>query len=221
VNKFIRKDDEFKQLFLDENKKRSSNFHQGSLDPRYITQCKRRQAYRFFGEKKEGDKLYFDICHHLAIVDKWVNYFKDCKKTHVVEEHAIVADSELNLKGIADVLIQYEEIIHGVNIRSVNSETFSKIQEKGGRRKDVIDLMACIWMAEVPFGILIYENNESQEIEVFEVKKSDLIINEVQDICRELVPYQLRGNLPNRDYKDSTSAECSVCEYRNVCFKKG
>jgi hypothetical protein len=220
MKKISRKDDEFKQLFLDENEKRSLEIRSGSFDPRHITQCRRRIMYRAMSKEKSFDNLYFENSHQRAIANKWIGYLKACHKTHLFEPHAIVADAELNLKGVVDALVKYEDVFHAINVRPVNNETFQQIQEKGCLRKDAVDLIVCMWMAEVPFGILIYENNDNQEIETFEISKNDLVIQQVKSKCKELIPYQLKGNLPNRDYKDSDSKECKACEYRDICFNK-
>ena len=73
-------------------------------------------------------------------------------------------------------------------------DNFEKIKSDGPLRKDVVAMVANLALANIDYGVLVYENMES--CKVFEIRNHPVILNSIAKRCHKLQNYLLIGQMP-------------------------
>jgi len=79
-------------------------------------------------------------------------------------------------------------------------------------------LMMIIWLIEVPNGILICENKETNEYFLSHVIHHKGILDSARKKCSDLLEKKVLHQMPERAYDSDESRECMICEYRGTCW---
>lgn len=194
-----------------------------TIVPEDITQCMRRIYYRISCAETEDTKRYLSDAHKTHIVNKWATAFSKCPQTILVDKDILVAHSEYNLGGRAGAYIEFNNRKYVTHICPIAEEEFtSRILFDSLRRRDVIATMVYVWLSELQEaeGLLIYENNDTQEHVIYHVAQYDPIMRTVRSKCKELINHKMRGIPPPRIKGDNSHKECDICEYKSICLKK-
>jgi len=226
---FIKSDGEVID-FLKENidnvlKRRNFEIIGEVYNTRNITECDRRILYRAYGVKSDGIKSEIefsknDIFSENAIKEKWLTIFEDILNVKVRETFITASDCNYNLIGEIDGagVIGNKPVIF--MIRKVNHEEFENISKNEINRKDKVDILAKMWMIEVKHGILLYEDGNTNDYQLFHVTPYEPIIQSVCTKCKRLEDHRILGKLPDRPYKDALGTECLSCEFKLKCWDK-
>jgi len=207
-------------LIKEEDARRASAPINSTFDPLTLTECPRRLLYRIVGVSHSDLMSYLDRQHLLAIKDKWLHIFEDCRKVQLMQEKVSVADAKYNITGQIDVIISFGSDIYATQIKSVCSDDFIKIKQKGAPKKDVVELVVYLWLLEEKDGLIIYNNNNNGDYIIFHIEPYQPIIKSIRSKCHELMRHKMEGSLPERPYKDSSSSECGLCEFVKMCWKQ-
>ena len=201
-------------------KKNDIFFKKDVFDPSYITECPRKLIFRALHIDEDIDDKILSIKLNIeSNLQKWLDLLDKCSKIRVLDNDVLVADGRLNLTSHLDFIISYKgaecEDLLGVKIVPFvfNSDDVSPL------RKHIVDLMTCVWMADLKQGILVYDNIVSGEFKTFHVKVHDPIINAVKSKCEKLVCHQILGTLPQRPYKSAQEIECRKCGFSKVYWQ--
>ena len=190
-----------------------------SFDPLCITQCPKRLVCRSRGdESRFGTTPYSEANHKEFILEKWGNIFRRSGKIKVMDANVVTADNNYNLTGIVDFVVAFDKLITPVKIYPTRHDLFMTTETKPSKRH-VVDVMLNAWMMEINNALLIYEDNDNQNNQIFHVTLYKPLINSVALKCRELMEYKIRGDLPERPYKEQT-IECHFCEFINNCWRE-
>jgi CRISPR/Cas system-associated exonuclease Cas4 (RecB family) len=187
-----------------------------SFDPSELTQCPRRLLYKVNGEyegclKGEDRKRNFTV-------SKWLDAIKKCRKMRLMKERACVSDCNYNIVGYLDAVVEVSDRLAAVKVQGVSHSDFKDIQRKGAKRKQVVEVMAYIWMTEINDGLLIYEDETNDEFTVFHIVHYEPIVQSIQRKCLTMLKYQQEGRLPSRPYKTNDGGECKSCEFNRSCW---
>ena len=194
-----------------EIKRRNSAFSSGIFIPSRLTECDRRIFYRSIGTKIDDDRFVEDFLVEKTekyVKNKWIDFFSNTIKITLLEKNLVVTDCNYNITGMIDCII-----------KKGNTEFVVLIKKQDGepKRKDVIELMTYLWLAEKPHGLLIYDSNNS-EFNIYRVKMFMPIIMAICKKCKKLIEIKIKGEVHNRQYKNSMSKECLKCEFKNKCW---
>lgn len=188
--------------------------------PDSITECPRKLIYMVMGDGKNVNIDYLKLTSDIYSKKKWIEYFSKFKAIKLLETNLVVADCNYNISGILDAVINMEGKILAVKIFPVSSQKFATIKENGASKKNIIEVLVYMWLAEVKDGLAIYENKDTHEYITYHIEPYKPIISAVKEKCLLLSEYKIKGNIPNRPYKESGSNECSNCEFLNKCWRK-
>ena len=199
----------------------SDNEKKTTFEMESLTECPRRLTYKISGYDYDNSGAWIKKKHQEAIRDKWIAILSKSKEVRVIKKRSLIGDVSSNIAGILDAFIEIDNIHFCVKIKAIDSNDFDLIKEKGPFRTHVIELMVCMWLAEVEDGILVYEDNSSQLFQVFHSKLYEPFIKSITAKCKKLMEYQVRSKLPPipADYKKRDARECLKCEFINTCKK--
>lgn len=220
LNKFIARD----KLVLDFENSLDKEFNtatsiiNSSISPSEIVECPRRLFFKSVNQYNGVSNK--EQRHNEMVINKWIKNLKNCKKCRVLKENACLSDCNYKLVGNVDAIIELFDNLIVVRIKPVKNYDFKQIIKNGAKRKDVVEIMTYIWMAEVKDGILIYENISNNEFRTFRIFYYKPIINSIQKKCLTILEHQRNMSLPLRSYENKNSFECKKCEFINKCWKE-
>jgi len=220
---FVQQNNKSEQIIKDLKEdciKRSKDNHASVISPSHITECLRRMYYRLNWQETSNYAEYTDLVHHQCAVEKWATYFSKCNKIILVDKDILVAHSNYNLSGTVDHYIESKGYKYAVKIKQVPSADFKIIKKGGPKRKHVIETIVYLWLSEFEDGLLVYEDNDTQEYDIYHIISYEPIIKTVKSKCRRLINHKMRGVAPPRITGDNAERECSICEYSYVCLKQ-
>jgi len=214
---FVKQDQYISKSLKEDSLKRSKEHFSSIISPENVTECLRRMYFRIKAKDHTNENWFAESAHKHCVSNKWAYYFSKCKKIILIDSNIQVAHSSYNIGGIIDSYIEFDDCRYIVKLKPVTEEEFQIIKEKGPKRKHVIETIVYLWLAEFEDGLLIYENNDNQESIVYQVVPYAPALRAVQDKCRELMEYQMRGIAPKKISGGNAKKECEKCEYKNVC----
>ncbi len=205
-----------------EKKRRDSPENLESFKPEHSTQCDRRILYRVLAYKPDTEIPKEDnIEKRNYYFNKWNGIFSSDENVMVLESDKFYSDMIYNVSGRIDMTLHFEN--HNITsicmIRGVDDNDFKRILENGPFKKDVITDMVYMWLSEIPNALMIYENFNKEEFEMFHVKPYNPIIQAMREKYQALMPYKLHGILKDRPYEDANAKECINCEFKTQCWK--
>jgi len=208
-------------LIQDVSKKNKENLV-STFSPFDLAMCPRRLIYLSNGKKHDFYRnTYFEDNNRQFLCRKWISYLEKSSKIKVLKKEESIADANCNLAGKLDAVINMGGHIFSVKFKFVNSLDFSKVTKDKPFKRDIIESMTYSWLAETEGGLLIYENNDTQDYLVFHVKNYKPIIQSIKEKCVDLYGYKVKGVIPVRAYKNKISKECKQCEFKVSCWKEG
>jgi len=220
---FAKKDEQSKlleTLIEEDNDRRSASTISSTFDPRTLTECARRMLYRSYGFPHKSKLSYKDSQIEMAVKGKWLQIFNDCIQIRLAEKNVVVADSKYHIAGSINAVIDMNNTLFATQIKPVCEQDFNNIKQKGACKKDVVELMVYMWLLEIKDGLIVYDNNNNGDYEVYHIEPYIPIIKAIKLKCGNMVRNKMEESLPERSYKDSSSAECNSCEFINQCWDK-
>ena len=225
-SKFIKQDTKFlaevEKAIKSEIKRRNFCFGHEVFNIKHLTECPRRISYRAHGfdTKKTPETQIFLADRDLKYTKKkWVELFSQIPNIVVIDTNILAADANFNISGTVDAIIKCGSWVGALMVDVVDAENYAKAKETGGLRRQIVEVMTAAWLVEVPNGILLCENRVTNEYFFSHVIAHPPVIRGVKDKCRRLMQQQILQQLPDKPYKDDSSKECQVCEYRKTCWK--
>jgi hypothetical protein len=186
-----------------------------------ITECTRRIFYRTTNCVRDFETR-IDEFTIKSIKNKWVDIFSSIQGVYVLDSHVDVSDCNYNLAGRIDMVVRYDGKTIAVFVDPVDSSYFNEIGLgiKSVKRKDIVRFVTNMWMGEVSVGLIIFEDISTNKFVIKELFPTNKIIEGVKRKCKRINEFILLSKTPDRDYKDSSSVECSHCEFFNKCWNK-
>jgi len=201
--------------------RRFCNPSAGSLLTSELTQCPRRLGYKcLMTEKDTPEENAHDFGDSHFAKKKWVSVLASGKELELLEADFELADCNYNLVGRLDAVIRTEDGPSGVLIKIVGSDAYDRVCRDNVPRRDVVEMMTNLWLAEMNHGYLIYEwEDVSGVFTIFHVEKHKGIVASVAEKCRKITSHKLTGTIPERP-KPKPFTECNVCEFSRRCWGK-
>ena len=122
--------------------------------------------------------------------------------------------------GKIDAILKIKDCLFVLLVKSLSEDEYASVAKDGAIKRHVIELMLLMWLAEVQNGILLYENKNTQDYNIFHVLPYKAIITSAKNKCLKLLGNQMKGTIPLRPYTQRNEKECSLCEYQVVCWEK-
>ena len=177
-----------------------------------LTRCNRYLYYKYIS----GIPYKMEQIVKEAVVKKWGKIFSVNKLFDIVTTSYACADIKYNIVGTIDLIVKIIDNPRkplAVMFKRKNAED---INDGKISRKDIVEIMANMWMAEIADGILIYENEQDTNIEVFHVVPDTYLINSIKSTCKDI--FTVVKKIPDRPY-GNVSEECEKCYFKEFCWK--
>lgn len=223
THKFVKKDEVcslFTTLIQEESKKRSWEYPLSIFDPSHLTECPRRIIYRANGNPPEKPISYLVFHSEIFTKKKWIEFLSKFQSVHISGKNIVAADCHYNISGNVDAVLNIRDVNYVTKIQPVCNSNFSQIKKEGASKRHVVELIVYIWLTELNDGLLLYENQDSNEYMIFHIKFYEPVIKSVTKKCLELIENKIQGVIPSRPYKTRDSVECSECEFTNRCWQE-
>jgi CRISPR/Cas system-associated exonuclease Cas4 (RecB family) len=188
------------------------------FNPSQITECDRRMVYRSARTPTTIPENYQQKLDKEFDISKWKDLISKTKGMRLVKTDVIASDCNYNISGTIEAVINIKGDIFVVKIFPISNEDFIKVNKEGAIKKNVIETMIYIWMAETKDGIMVYENKDTNQWISFHVNIYASIIRAVQRKCLEMMRHTIQGTLPKKPYESKTSKECVKCEFLEKCW---
>lgn len=223
-SKFVFKDDlcvQIKNHEKSENKRRNMSSNIEIYSSERATECERKMLYEIFTSTPSNVlDGYSDLRQELR--HKWASLMFRMPNVILHGVSVPLHDAKYNLTGTADMLLEFENLgVKAVGmVRDIDSEQMQQIRERGPFRKHVVSDMLCMWMAEIPHGIMIYEDPLKKDVEIFRVIAYNPIIQRAKEKFLQMEQYRILGRVMDRPHKSMNDKECESCVFKQKCWKE-
>jgi hypothetical protein len=221
VNKYIKKSEQLSfiksSIDFEIKKRRNSQFNHETFNVDNLTECPRRMMYRANNVGTDNAN-YLSNLNNECIKEKWLGIFSKLKGIKILDTNIVAADADYNVTSKIDAVFSIDKVCFVLTIDSIESELYELSQKNGGLRKQIVQLMASMWLTNIDNGLLLCENKNTNKYFISHITQSKAIINGIKDKCRKLLEGKILQQLPKRPYDDSCNTECKMCEYNNLCW---
>jgi CRISPR/Cas system-associated exonuclease Cas4 (RecB family) len=223
-NKFIKKDTKLleatQEAIKNEIKRRNYKLIHEVFNIKHLTECPRRIYYRAHGIKTETQQDFLANIHLEYTKKKWIDLFNQSTKIKILDRDILAADTNYNIVANVDAVLKYGEFVSTLTVDVLNSNQYTIANQSGGLRRQIVEVMTATWLTEVPNGILLCENKETNEYFLSHIIVHKPIIEGVKSKCKHLIEKKFLQQLPDRPYTNNSFQECIACEYRKTCWEK-
>lgn len=121
-------------------------------------------------------------------------------------------------QGTADVIITLDGARGVVDFKSANEYSFNSIRENALDYKNEMQLRIYMEKFGVKYGILLYENKNTQLLKEIVLLRNKIKEDEL-DQRRDYIRHHLKRRiLAEREGKTHTTIPCSRCSYAHLCY---
>ena len=166
-----------------------------------------------------------------------------CEEFQYLEGH--VSDDELRIKGNVDMILDCsnlkEDRFEGVrssfdprflpkdgqivvgDFKTINLSQWEwQLAKKGPHKAYMIQMMIYIYLLDVDYGILMYENKNDSEMKWYKIERNDKWWDIIKWQAKAMVDMEEDKQLPPPRYETKTNFECrKSCEFKKQCHKCG
>jgi len=123
------------------------------------------------------------------------------------------------IHGRADAIVRHDGSTYVVEFKSINRYAFEKKLDVP-QPQHLRQLQLYLHFFEIPKGILIYENKDTQALKEFVVEYDKALVAQTLAEFEELQGYVERGIVPPKP-NDIEPWRCDYCAYKATCAKVG
>lgn len=148
------------------------------------------------------------------------------KETLQYEEIEVVSDKCYNFQGHVDAVIDTTNVnkkddnsreIFVIDFKSIKSDYFFDLEQ--AKWEHIIQIHIYMWLLDLKFGIVLYENKDTQAIKEMVVPKNESIINEIKAESSWLLNVIKQYRLPEKPSGYTLSkSPCWFCEFSHFCY---
>jgi len=223
LNKFLKQDTKLLAKVQEEInfeiKRRNFRFDHEVFNVRHLTECPRRILYRANATVSETAPDFLEDNRLQYTKNKWVDLFSHFKKISILDRKVLAVDANYNIAGTVDAVFKYEDSVSTLLVDSLKTKEYLKAKSSGGLRKQIVELMVLTCIVEVENGVLLCENCDTNEYFLSHVILHHPILEGIQSKCKLLLEQKILHITPARPYDSNDGLECTVCEYREACWK--
>ena len=173
------------------------------FDVQDVTKC----TCQLIGPKLLPEKFsvepleYRKKIENLKLSIRWNNSLEWLAGIMLIHRCYLAVDNVFSLQAVIGSVVRFSGKSVGIQYFCTEDEEFAKVQDVP-IRKDVIGMVAALDIANLDYGILVYDNFGKTKI--FEIRNNKLIFSAVIDRCKELQRSLLVGKMPHcKHYKVS------------------
>ncbi len=136
------------------------------------------------------------------------------REIHVVAAEVNIPPQEL-ISGRADAIISDGKDLYVLDIKSMNSMIFNKLEEPKEENIDQVQLYMHYF--KVKKGILLYVNKDNQQLKDFvfnyDKKRTLALLNNLKDVKKKIE----QNIIPDRLEDYPLNWQCRYCQFKSIC----
>lgn len=140
------------------------------------------------------------------------------RNIHVVSSEINIPPQEI-ISGRADAIISDGKELYVLDIKSMNSMIFAKLEE--AKEENIDQLQLYLHFFKVPKGILLYVNKNSLELKEFIIpynaKRAKALLKNLNDI-KDKIDANI---IPERLAEYPQVWQCRYCQFKDICSTAG
>jgi len=121
-------------------------------------------------------------------------------------------------QGTADILVRLDNVRGVVDFKSANEYAFNAVQQSRPDHKHEMQLRVYMEKFGVKFGILLYENKNTQLLKEVVLLRNKMKEDELRQRRDYIRAHIHKRKLADREGKTKTTIPCSRCVYRHLCY---
>jgi len=137
---------------------------------------------------------------------------------HVVSSEINIPPQEL-ISGRADIVISDGKNLYVVDIKSMNSMVFRKLEEP--KEEHINQLQLYLHYLDPKKGILIYVNKDNQELKEFQIDYNPKIAKKLLAQLKTLKTKIEANIIPDRLPDWPRNWQCKYCQFAEICKMSG
>lgn len=204
----------------DENREERVGMHGSGVATATADFCYRQQVLSFYFKGKEQEipiKLKRIFLEGWYIHEKWQKIFMDAGVGLNVEQRGHSKDFQLLFT--PDAIVKLNGITYVVEIKSVNTYTFKKLNSHPSGEKQ---LQLYMHMTGIPHGFVLCEDKNTQDIKVFYHEYDPIKGREYAERMHKVVKFkeifEKQKKLPKKICPNPDCKKAKWCAYRDACF---
>jgi CRISPR/Cas system-associated exonuclease Cas4 (RecB family) len=194
-------------------------FHPSSLGVKH-GKCARRAVYLLRGVPKEAKfppRILRVFANGHAVHDR-LQSLMETMGIEMESEIVIKTDDPVPIRGHADGVIEWNGRRILIEIKSCNENVFlNRLKWKKAKDEHVEQANIYAYVLNIDVIWVIYENKNSQDITLFEVKANRTKAETQIEKWRKQYEAFKQGKLPKRPFKPD-SPTCASCDFKAHCF---
>jgi hypothetical protein len=199
------------RVFEDKEYLFSKKYNPFLLNSKEISKCSRLLVcQKLYGKTisiEEKKRIIMDN----FIKNIWIDLLSENENYIIMNRDICFNDSSINLSCSIDAIIRVGMEPFVFLFRYLNKKEFENVNQNGAIRKDIIDMICCLFLSQLHDGILIYHHKTPL---VYHVKSSKEVSDSIIDKCNKINMFLINKNVPEkcRGYENK---KCN-----NRCIKK-
>jgi len=215
------------QLFLDSGKMIEDMDHHTDGGQSNINKILQENKSRIYGEEERQGCFRPEKC------------VCGCTDFEYLETH--VRDESINMKGNADLILDCSKLtperfkgvrttfdprflpkdgqIAVADMKSIGQSAWDfQLVKKGAHPYYIIQIIIYIHILNVDYGLIIYENKNNSELQIYKVERNDKWWEIIKWQASTMMSMVADKKLPPPRYEKS-SYDCKGCEFKSLCHK--
>lgn len=133
---------------------------------------------------------------------------------------------EYRISGKVDAIIDPASIIPEmdgelcvVEFKSSNNKKFTDMEFKSEPQQEYVEqLMLYLHFLEIPYGVVIVENKDNQDVLEFWVEYDEKMAKRLIEKVKMINDHVDRKELPPRPYSSPNYHSCKWCDFKGICW---
>lgn len=140
------------------------------------------------------------------------------REIHIVASEVAIPPQEL-ISGRADAIVSNSKEMYVLDIKSMNSMVFKKLEQP--KEENINQIQLYLHYFKIPKGILLYVNKDTQELKEFIVsydkRRAKTLLNGLDQL-----KIKIDSNIvPDRILDYSKNWQCQYCQFKAICSLTG
>ena len=134
----------------------------------------------------------------------------------LVKATEITIPSQEIIHGRADAIVNIDEKPYVVELKSINSYGFKKLEAP--KKEHICQLQLYLHYFKIPQGVLVYENKDNQDLKEFKLEYDEKFAKQlVEDF--HILKHMIENNIVPPKSTNLEGWECEYCDYAEECKK--
>ena len=183
------------RVFEDQDYLFSLKYNPELLSSREILKCSRLLVCQKLHGKtislEEKTRMIMDN----FVKNTWVNLLSQNENCIVMNRDVYFNDISINLSCLVDATIRIGKEPFVFLFRYLNGKEFKNAEKKGASKKDVVDMVSCLFLSQLHDGILIYQHKKPL---VYHIKAHSDVFDAVKNKCKKINSFLINKEIPEK-----------------------